>query len=97
MTTNETPIPTYTDIHRSLRGLQNVEPENTLLPDSFDTHLARLAEIYKAVKPLVTMLAGVPLLPPLFRKGIAYLGTAIEAVIAGAGTVSARFKAGRDL
>jgi hypothetical protein len=97
MTTNETSIPTYTQIHRSLRGLEDVEQENTLLPESFESHLARLAHIYTAVKPLVTMLAGVPLLPPLFRKGIAYLGTAIEAVLASSGNVSAKFKAGKDL
>ena len=95
---NPNESPTWEQIDRSIRGLKDFEQENTLLPDSFAGHLERLARIYEAVKPFLTMLALVPFFPPSWRRIIDALSRAIEALVAaGTDGVSARFKAGRDL
>lgn len=80
----------------SLRGLKHID-QDARVPESFEGQLERLARVYASVKPLLTMLAAVPLLPPLFRKAITYLGAAIEAVAAGVGSLPVSFKAGKDL
>jgi hypothetical protein len=89
--------PTYAQVDRAIRGLKDFEQEQTLLPESFEGHVARLVRIYASAKPLLTMLAALPLFPPTWRKAITYLTTAIDAVAAGAGSVTASFKAGKDI
>ena len=96
MTTNESP--TWEQIDRSIRGLKDLEQENTLLPDTFAGHVEHLARIYEAVKPFLAMLALVPFFPPSWRKVLNALSRAIEAITAaGEDGVSPEFKAGRDL
>jgi hypothetical protein len=94
---NPTVIPTYGQIVRSIRTLKDFEKEHTLLPESFAGNVERLARVYAAAKPLLTALALTPFLPRVFRDAVALLDRAIAAVIAGAGEIRARFKAGRDL
>jgi hypothetical protein len=56
--------------------------------------LAQLAKVYNAVRPVLALAATLPL-PAPWRKGLALLVAAIEAVVPGG--VTASFKAGRDL
>jgi hypothetical protein len=97
MTKNQNPIPTEWQVKHSLRGLKHIDQESAEAPQSFEGQLERLARVYASVKPLLTMLAAVPLLPPMFRKAITYLGAAIEAVAAGVSILPVSFKAGKDL
>jgi hypothetical protein len=90
-------VPSYNRIDRGLRGLKNIEAENTLLPESFDGHVQRAVRIYIAVRPLLTVLATLPLLPPSWRSGLTLFTKALDAVAAGVDGISANFKAGRDL
>ncbi len=68
-----------------------------LLPESFEGHVQRAVRIYTAVRPLLTVLATLPLLLPTWRSGLTSLTKALDAVAAGVDGISARFKAGRDL
>ena len=95
MTSNE--IPTWGQIDRSIRQLKDFEQENTLLPETLTGAVERLVRIYDAVRPLLTMLALAPFLPPSWRKVIGALSSALAAVAAGADAGSAEFKAGKDL
>jgi len=95
MTSNE--IPTWGQIDRSIRQLKDFEQENTLLPETLTGAVERLVRIYDAVRPLLTMLALAPFLPPSWRKVIGALSSALAAVAAGADAGSAEFKAVKDL
>lgn len=97
MTKHQQPIPTEWQVRRSLRGLQHIDLESTAASDTFEGRLERLARIYATVKPLLTLLSSVWLLPPAFRDAIRFLGAAIEAVAGGVGNVPVSFKAGKDL
>lgn len=66
----------------------------TLLPSSNEERLAQLARVYSAVRPLLALAASLPL-PDAWRKALALLVAAIEAVVPPA--PAAGFKAGRDL
>lgn len=97
MTKNQTLIPTESQVKRSLRGLKHIAQESAEAPETFEGRLDRLARVYASVKPLLTLLSSVWLLPPAYRKAIAAISAAIEALAAGVGTIPVSFKAGKDL
>jgi hypothetical protein len=70
----------------------NVNPSS-----SFSDRLAQLVKVYGQIKPLLTALATFRFVPANWRNAIAILSAALEAVVAGAGSVGADFKAGKDL
>lgn len=90
-------MPSYGEIDRSIRRLKNIEPENTFLPASFGGQVERLVRIYGAVKPLLTVMTTLPLIPSPWRNGLAIFMKALDAVVAGAGEITPNFKAGKDL
>ena len=59
--------------------------------------LAQLVKVYSGIKPLLTILATLPIIPPSWRAALKAFNAALEAVAASAGEVNADFKAGKDL
>ena len=68
-------------------------------PDAGDQsgRIARLLEIYNGIKPLLTGISALPLIPSGWRAALVLFNNALAAVAAGADDVSADFKAGKDL
>ena len=64
---------------------------------SFGDRLGQLVKVYSGIKPLLTFLSSSLFIPAKWRGAIAILTSALDAVVAGAGEVSAEFKAGKDL
>lgn len=69
------------------------------LPDSLHGRLQQLVKIYGGIKPVLTVIAATPIMPPTWRAAVAILSQALDAVtsapeVAGA---DAGFKAGKDL
>ncbi len=73
------------------------EQEATLLPATQSARVERLLKIYRGIKPLLTVLTMLPLIPNTWRAALALFNNALEAVAVGVGDVSADFKAGKDL
>jgi hypothetical protein len=59
--------------------------------------IARLVKVYGQIKPLLIALSSFRFVPANWRNAIAILSSALDAVVAGAGSVGADFKAGKDL
>jgi hypothetical protein len=86
---------TYAAINRSIKtlDLSTMEEENSVVGGSFVVNLDRLVQVYTAVKPLITVLATIPLLPQAWRAAIAFFNKSLDAVIVAVPD----FKAGKDL
>ena len=86
---------TYKAIDRSIKtlDLSTMEEENTALGGSFVVNLDRLVTVYTAVKPLINVLATIPLIPQAWRTAIAFFSKSLDAVVVGVPD----FKAGKDL
>ena len=83
---------------RTLRALQqDMEQENTLVPETQNGRIARLLKIYNGIRPLLTVISALPLIPSTWRAALALFNNALAAVAAGAEDVSTEFKAGKDL
>lgn len=88
----------FADIDVAIRRL-NLKPseQETLIADSLTDNLQRLVTIYDALKPLLTALTVLPLFPATWRRTLLYLKQLLDAIVAGAGGITANFKAGKDL
>jgi len=85
----------------------DMEMESTALADSPAGRLQHFATVYGAVKPLLTTLSTLPIIPPSWRVGLTVFIQAIESVLAIApqldgeivpiGDPKPVFKAGKDL
>jgi len=86
---------TWKAIDRSIKtlDLSTMEEENTAIGGSFVVNLDRLVQVYTAVKPLITVLATIPLLPQAWRAAIAFFNKALDSVVVAVPD----FKAGKDL
>lgn len=83
-------------VDRSIRTLvAEMEHENTLLAESAGGRVQRLLEIYRGIKPLLTVLASLPLLPSNWRAALVIFNQVLESLATSG--ITADFKAGKDL
>lgn len=86
------------NVDRSIRTLmQEMEHENTLVPESPSGRLQRVLKIFRGIKPLFVVLSSLPLIPSTWRAAIVMFTQALEALAIAAPDVTADFKAGKDL
>lgn len=86
----------YAAINRSIKTLDlssMKEMENAALGGSFVVNLDRLVQLYTAVKPLISVLTTIPLIPQAWRVALALFNKSLEAVT----NAVPEFKAGKDL
>ncbi len=85
-------------VDRSIRTmLAELEHENTLIADPPATRVQKVLKIYRGIKPLLTVVAELPLLPATWRAALHVFLQALDSLAAVGGDISAAFKAGRDL
>lgn len=83
---------------RTLRALNlEMEQENTLVQDSPNTRLQKVLKIYRGIKPVITVIGALPLIPSTWRAAIVMFTQALDALAAVGGEITAEFKAGKDL
>lgn len=91
--------PSFKSIDRDIRTLTaEMQQEQTLMPETQNGRIARLLKI-NGIKPLLTVISALPLIPSGWRAALVPFNNALAAVAAGAGAddVTADFKAGKDL
>ena len=85
-------------VDASLRNLQKeMEQENTLVQETPVGRLQRVLKIFRGIKPLLTVLGSLPLIPSTWRAAIGMFTQALDALAVVAPEVTAEFKAGKDL
>jgi hypothetical protein len=85
-------------VDASLRNLQKeMEQENTLVLETPVGRLQRVLKIYRGIKPLLSILSTLPLIPSTWRAAIVMFNQALESMAASAPDLSAEFKAGKDI
>jgi len=91
--------PTWNEIDRSVRTLdiRAMSYENTLLPIAQSDQVKRVLRVYRAVRPLLTAIGSLPLLPWAWRAAITLFVETIEALASGDPDSQHDFKAGKDL
>ncbi|HJQ37193.1 MAG TPA: hypothetical protein VKB93_08645 [Thermoanaerobaculia bacterium] len=90
--------PSFKSIDREIRTLTaEMEQEKTLMPEAQGGRIARLVKIYNGIKPLLSVLTALPLIPSSWRAALVLFNSALAAVAAGVDDVTADFKAGKDL
>ena len=83
-------------IERALRTLQtDMAHENTLVAETPVGKLQKVLKLYRGLKPLLTMLGTLPIIPPMWRGPIVIFVQALDAL--SAPEVTAQFKAGKDI
>lgn len=96
-------------IDRNIRTLvAELEHENTLLPDTLASTLSRVLKRYRQLKPLLTLVASLGLIPANWRMALGGFTQALDALALAASSSpasppsppvpeTADFKAGKDL
>jgi len=85
-------------IDRSVRTLvQEMEHENTLLAESPSGVVQRVLKVYRGIKPLLTLLHALPILPLSWRASLGMLIQALDALALAGPEITNGFKAGKDL
>lgn len=85
-------------VDRSIRTLMTeMEHENTLAPETPVSRFQKVLKIYRSIKPLLSVLGSLPLIPPTWRAAIVVFDQSLESLSAVSGEITAQFKAGRDL
>ncbi|HYI08450.1 MAG TPA: hypothetical protein VEK57_05230 [Thermoanaerobaculia bacterium] len=86
------------NVDRNLRALMNkMENDNTLLAETPAARFEKVLKIYRGVRPLLALLAALPLIPSTWRSALLMFTQALEALSGVSGQITAQFKAGRDL
>jgi len=88
----------FKQIDQSVKTLDlaTVEQENALLPDNLSGRVQKLVKVYGSIKPLLTVVSTLPIIPSGWRSALAVFSQAVEAVVS-APEISADFRAGKDL
>ena len=85
-------------IDRSVRSLlSGMEQENTIGAETPVTRFQKVLKIYRGIKPVLTVLAALPLIPATWRAALVMFDQALEALSGVSGEITASFKAGKDL
>jgi hypothetical protein len=88
---------TYGTINQSIRTLDFAELEHcNAIGDTFAGHVKRLVTLYAAVKPLLAVIATLPLVPQSWRAAVALFIATLDAVTSPP-QINPDFKAGKDL
>ncbi|HJQ37361.1 MAG TPA: hypothetical protein VKB93_09500 [Thermoanaerobaculia bacterium] len=83
---------------RTLRALNvDMEQENTLVQDTPNGRLQKVLKIYRGIKPVLSVIGSLPLIPSTWRAAIVMFTQALDALTAVGGEITAEFKAGKDL
>jgi hypothetical protein len=71
MNTNSNPKqPSFKTIDREIRTLTaEMQQEQTLMPETQNGRIARLLKVYNGIKPLLTVISALPLIPSGWRRG----------------------------
>ena len=77
-------------------SIDKMEQENALLPDNLSGRVQKLVKVYSSIKPLLTVVAALPIIPATWRAALAIFTQAVEAVVS-APEIAPDFKAGKDL
>ena len=77
-------------------NVAEMEQENSLLPDNLSGRVQKLVKVYSAIRPLLTVVSTLPIIPAAWRAALTMFSQAVEAVVS-APEISADFKAGKDL
>lgn len=56
-----------------------------------------MLRLYRSIKPLLTLLGNLPILPSNWRASVLIFTQALDALLAVGPSITAGFKAGRDL
>ena len=98
MSINHITVPTYEQIDHGIETLDAaVQSGNGLLPETPEKLIGHMLNVYEGVKPLLTTLSTLQILPRTWRKGLTLFIGALDAVADGLVNMSAGFKAGKDL
>ena len=85
-------------IDRNVRMLvQEMEHDNSLVAETPTSKLQRVLKMYRQIKPLLSLVATLPLIPSTWRAALVMFNQALEALSLSGAEVSAEFKAGKDL
>jgi hypothetical protein len=88
---------TYGAINHAMRSLDVSECEQfAAIDEPFVNRLQRLTKLYPAVKPLLTAISVLPVLPQSWRAGLALFLATVDAITASP-EADPEFKAGKDL
>jgi hypothetical protein len=77
-------------------SIDKMEQENALLPDNLSGRVQKLVKVYSSIKPLLTVVAALPIIPATWRAALVIFTQAVEAVVSSP-EISPDFKAGKDL
>jgi hypothetical protein len=98
MSTNEKNNVSFKAMDASIRTLTGeMEQQATAVPETQSGRVERLLKVYAGVKPLLTALATLPIIPATWRAALLLFNSTLEAVAAGVGVVDPDFKAGKDV
>ena len=85
-------------IDRTVRTLmQEMEHENTLVPETPNSRLQRVLKIFRSLKPALAVISALPLIPSNWRGALAMFLQALDALALVGPEITADFKAGKDL
>jgi hypothetical protein len=77
-------------------NIADMEQENALLPANLVGRAQQLVKVYSSIKPLLTVVASLPIIPATWRAALTIFTQAVEAVVSSP-EVNPDFKAGKDL
>jgi hypothetical protein len=85
-------------VDASLRNLQKeMEQENTLVQETPAGLLQRVVKIYRSIKPVLSVVSTLPIIPVTWRAALIMFVQALDALSGISGEITAQFKAGKDL
>ncbi len=85
-------------IDRNVRALmQEMEHENTLVPETPNGRLQRVLKIFRSLRPTLALVGALPIIPSNWRAAISMLIQALDALALVGPEITANFKAGKDL
>ena len=89
---------TYAAINRSIKtlNLAEMQQEREIAAATTAERVQRLVKVYTAIKPLLTVISTLPLLPQAWRAAVSLFPAAVEAVVSSP-ELNPDFKAGKDL
>jgi hypothetical protein len=85
-------------VNRSVRSLVlAMEQENTLIAETPVVKFQKVLKIYRSIKPVLSVLSTLPLIPTTWRGAVLMFIQALDALTNVGGEITASFKAGKDL
>jgi hypothetical protein len=77
-------------------NMAEMEQENALMGDNLSGRVQKLVKVYTGIKPLLTVVAALPIIPATWRAALTIFTQAVEAVVSSP-EIAPDFKAGKDL